>query len=321
VPTTPWALSVSEVLTVLETNPVSGLAETEALLRGGKYGPNSLPEEEEQSALQALLEAFKDPLAIILTLAAILSAIIGLTQRDTEELNQAVLIMGIVVFMTLVGYFTDRSAGNELAKLKDLQKVFARLIRDAQQIEVESKVVVPGDIIFLVQGARVPADARIVEAVNASANEALLTGEPFDVAKSSDPDPAETPLSKHTNMVYAGTFVTSGNITAVATGTGINTELGKIWQELRSTEDTQTPLEQQLDQLGKLLLVGTLIVCVLIVLIYIVFQQYPILDALVVAVALAIAFIPEALGAIIAIALALGVREIATKPGRSPSAR
>jgi P-type Ca2+ transporter type 2C len=313
VPATPWAQPASEILALLETNPVSGLAETEALLRSAKYGPNSLPEEEEQSAVQALLEAFKDPLAIILTLAAILSAIIGLTQRDTEELNQAVLIMGIVVFMTLVGYFTDRSAGNELAKLKDLQKVFARLIRDAQQIEVESKVVVPGDIIFLVQGARVPADARIVEAVNASANEALLTGEPFDVTKTNDPVPAETPLSKRTNMVYAGTFVTSGNITAIATGTGINTELGKIWQELRSTEDTQTPLEQQLDQLGKLLLVGTLVVCVLIVLIYIVFQQYPILDALVVAVALAIAFIPEALGAIITIALALGVREMVQK--------
>ncbi len=158
-----------------------------------------------------------------------------------------------------------------------------------------------------------PADARIVESVNAQVNESLLTGEPFDVSKIPDELPPTTPLSKRANMVYSGTFVTGGNITAVVTGTGVNTELGKIWSELRETQDTQTPLQKQLESLGNTLLFATLFVCVLIVIVYIVFQHYPVVDALVVAVALAIAFIPEALGAIITIALALGVREMVQK--------
>ncbi len=308
-----WAYPAADVVASLKVDPVNGLSNSEARTRRQEYGPNSLPEEEAESVWTSLIEAFKDPLAIVLTIAAVLSAVIGLVNGETEELQQALWIMGIVVFMTLVGYFTDRSASNELAKLKDLQKVFARIVRGGKQVEVESKEVVPGDVIFLTQGSRVPADGRIVEAVNAAVNEALLTGEPFDVPKSPDVLPDDTPLSKRANMVYAGTYVTTGNITALATGTGVRTELGKIWEELRATEDTQTPLQRQLERLGKMLLIGTLLVCVLVVLIYIAFQQYPIVDALVVAVALAIAFIPEALGAIITIALALGVREMVQK--------
>ncbi len=308
-----WAYDETQVLSQLKVDKIEGLPDTEVAVRRDQYGLNSLPEEEPESVWQSLIESFTDPLALILTLAAVLSAIIGLIEGKTQELQQAAWIMGIVIFMTLVSYFTDRSASNELAKLKDLQKVFARIIRGGKQIQVESKEIVPGDMIFLTQGSRVPSDARIIDSVNATVNEALLTGEPFDVLKSAEALPADTPLSKRANMVYAGTFVTGGNITAVATGTGVKTELGKIWEELRTTEDTQTPLQRQLEQLGNMLLIGTLIVCVLVVLIYIVFQHYPILDALVVAVALAIAFIPEALGAIITIALALGVREMVQK--------
>ncbi|MEP7285963.1 MAG: cation-translocating P-type ATPase [Chloroflexota bacterium] len=308
-----WSVPAADVLHRLHVDRTLGLSDSEVSKRLIQYGPNSLPEEQEQSVWTSLFNAFREPLALVLTGAAVMSGIIGLLGGTGDEIKQAMLILGIVVFMTLISYFTDRSAGNELAKLKDLQKVFARLIRGGKQIEVEARQAVPGDIIYLTQGARVPADARIVEAINASVNESLLTGEPFEIAKSAETLPIDTPLSKRTNMIYAGTFVTTGNITAVTTATGIHTELGKIWQQLNSAEDTQTPLQKQLDQLGKLLLVGTLILCVLIVTIYIVFQHYDILEALVVAVALAIAFIPEALGAIITIALALGVREMVQK--------
>jgi Ca2+-transporting ATPase len=251
-----WARPEDEILATLNADRAQGLSEAEAKARQKKHGLNSLPEEEQESVWQSLIEAFKDPLAVILTLAAVLSAAIGLAQNETEELQQAGWIMGIVVFMTLVGYFTERSASNELAKLKDLQKVFARIIRGGNIIQVESKEIVPGDIVFLTQGSRVPADSRVLEAVNASVNEALLTGEPFDVSKSPEPLPPDTVLSRRANMVYAGTFVTTGNITAIATSTGIHTELGKIWQELVSAEDTQTPLQKQLEQLGKMLRPG-----------------------------------------------------------------
>src|SRR5258708_34586712 len=115
-----------------------------------------MPEEEAESVWASLLEAFKAPLAVILTWAAIVSAGIGLAKGQTQELKQAVLIMGIVIFMTLVGYFTDRSAGNELAKLKDLQKVFARLILGGKQNQVEPQAVVPRSITFPTQGSRLP---------------------------------------------------------------------------------------------------------------------------------------------------------------------
>jgi P-type Ca2+ transporter type 2C len=296
-----WAQPETQVIAQFRTNEVSGLHENEVGVRRAQHGENKLPEEEKETWWQSLLEAFTDPLALILIVAAALSAGIGIARGESEELQQAFWILAIVVFMALIGYFTDRSASSALEKLKDLQKTFAKLIRGGKQVQVES------------QGSRVPADARVINAVNAVANEALLTGEPFDVSKSPEAIPADTPLAKRSNMVYAGTFVTGGNITAIVTETGIHTELGKIWTELQSTEDTQTPLQRQLEQLGKMLLIGTLIVCVLVVLIYVVVQNYPILDALVVAVALAIAFIPEALGAIITIALALGVREMVTR--------
>jgi Ca2+-transporting ATPase len=308
-----WSQATDEILSALNTDKIGGLSRIEAQARLQKYGPNGLPEEVEPGVWASLLETFKDPLALILTGAAILSAAIGILNGETQELQQALWIMGIVVFMTLVSYFTDRSAGNELAKLKDLQKAFAGVIRECQQFQVESNEVVPGDLIFLIQGSKVPADARIVEATNATVSEALLTGEPFDVSKSPEALPPDTPLSRRANMVYAGTFVTGGNITAVVTGTGVHTELGKIYEELRTTEETATPLQRQLERLGKLLLAGTLAVCVLVVMVYILVQHYEIVDALVVAVALAIAFIPEALGAIITIALALGVREMVQK--------
>src|SRR5579859_7876055 len=134
-----WAHSATDVLIRLHTDRNNGLSEDEARRRARQYGPNSLPEEEAESVWASLIEAFKDPLAVILTLAAVVSASIGLAKGETQELKQAVLIMGIVIFMTLVGYFTDRSAGNELAKLKDLQKVFARLIRGGKQIQLEAK--------------------------------------------------------------------------------------------------------------------------------------------------------------------------------------
>jgi Ca2+-transporting ATPase len=186
-------------------------------------------------------------------------------------------------------------------------------IRNGQRLTLESSELVVGDVIELKTGARVPADARILIEKDATVNEAVLTGESLPVTKNAGVLPEETTLAERDNMIFSGSFMTSGNMTAVVTATGVNTELGKIWEKLQQTEETQTPLQKQLDQLGDLLTKGTLVLCVVIVLIYVVVQQYDILTALLVAVALAIAFIPEALGAIITIALALGTREMVGK--------
>ncbi len=308
-----WSQSTDNVLEHLAVDPGEGLSDTEIQTRQEKHGYNELPEPDDESFWESLIDAFKDPLALILTFAAAVSTIVGLVNESTEELQQAGWIMGIVVFMLVVEYITDRSAQNELEKLKGMQKEICLVVRNGQRVEIEAREVVPGEVIVLSEGSRVPADSRIIQASNATVDEAILTGESVPKEKSVTPISADTPLDSRSNMVYSGTYVMTGSIMAIATATGIHTEFGKIWQQLEAAEETLTPLQQQLDVLGKFLWNATITVCVAVLLIYIVFQGTDPIEALLIAAALAIAFIPEALGAIIVIALALGVREMVQK--------
>ncbi|MDZ4762899.1 MAG: cation-transporting P-type ATPase [Chloroflexota bacterium] len=309
-----WTLTPDETISQLHTDPVRGLSTTDVQTRIAQLGANTLPEPEKVSLLTSVVEAFKDPLALVLTIAAILSAVVGLIEGEATELQQAGWIMAIVVFMTLVGFYTDYFSNKEMEKLKALQVEKATVVRDGKRIVLSAQEVVPGDLILLGQGDKIPADARVIEATNATANEQLFTGDPYDIDKSAVAVlPADTVLAERSNMLFGGTFLTAGTATAIITATGVKSELGKIWANLQESNETLTPLQKQLEQLGKTLLIGTLVVCALVVAIYILFQGYEILDALIVAVALAIAFIPEALGAIILIALALGAREMVEK--------
>ncbi|MBW4438629.1 MAG: cation-transporting P-type ATPase [Pleurocapsa minor GSE-CHR-MK-17-07R] len=309
-----WSRSADETIEALGANGLTGLNNSEVGQRQASFGPNSFPEKEKEGVLGSILSAFKDPLAIVLTVAAGLSAAIGLIEGEPQELQQALWIMAIVVFMTLVGFYTDYIADREMDKLKKLQVDEANVIRDGQRKRITASELVVGDVVELGLGDKVPADGRVIASSNATVNEQLFTGDPYDIDKSHTVVLDEqTPLGERANMVMGGTFVTAGTLRAVVTAVGVGSELGKIWELVTAEEETETPLQTQLAQLGRMLLIGTLIVCVLVVLIYIVFQSYPVLDALVVAVALAIAFIPEALGAIILIALALGAREMVEK--------
>ncbi len=309
-----WTLTPEEAVEKLQTDPIRGLSRAAAEKQTARFGDNSLPEEEQEGLLQSLINAFKDPLALVLTIAAAASAIIGLIEGNPTELQQAMWIMGIVVFMTLVGFYTDYFSNQEMEKLKKLQVEKTTVIRDGERLIIEAQRLVPGDIILLGQGDKVPADGRILEAVNTTADEQIFTGEPRDMDKNAGRVlTADTPLAERNNMVLGGSFIMSGNLTATVTATGVNSELGKIWKDLNKTEDVLTPLQEQLENLGKMLLYGTLVVCLLVIFIYVAFQNYPLQDAVIVAVALAIAFIPEALGAIILIALALGAREMVSK--------
>jgi Ca2+-transporting ATPase len=309
-----WTYTNDQILSEFDVQLAYGLSPNTVQERLARDGANELPEEEKPTWYQALIQAFlSDRLAIILTAAAILSAIVHVSKGDMHELQQSAWIMAIVVFMILVGYITDRSADNALQNLKQMQKDMANVIRNGERLTIEAKELVVGDVIELKIGDRVPADARVIREKDAMVNEAVLTGESLPIPKNADPLPIDTPLADRQNMLFSGSFVTSGNLTAVVVATGVHTELGKIWEKLQQSEATETPLQRQLDQLGDLLTKATIVLCVLIVLIYVVFQHYDILTALLVAVALAIAFIPEALGAIITIALALGTREMVNK--------
>lgn len=309
-----WTKDSDQILAEFDVQLAQGLSDPIINQRRARDGANELPEEEKPTWYEALIGAFlSDRLAIILTAAAILSAVVHISKGEINELQQSVWIMAIVIFMIMVGYITDRSADNALENLKNMQKEMANAIRGGQRVTIEAKELVVGDVIELKTGDRIPADARVMREKDAMVNEAVLTGESLPIPKNADPLPAETPLAERDNMIFTGSFMTSGNMTAVVTATGTHTELGKIWEKLQQAEATETPLQRQLDQLGDLLTKATLVLCVVIVLIYVVFQQYDILTALLVAVALAIAFIPEALGAIITIALALGTREMVNK--------
>ncbi len=305
---TPWALSTDDTLRIFKTS-TSGLSSADANGRQSEHGLNALPREKEESAVLKFLKTFLDPLTAILIAAAVISAAAGVFEHNSENINNAMLLLGIVIFMAGVSFFTDRQASRALSKLKDLQKSYARVYRDAKKIEVESENLVVGDIVHLNEGDKVPADGRIIECDRGEANEMLLTGESASVVKSTDTLKASCHLAERTNMVFAGSHLESGNLEFVVTAIGTKTELGKIWQELQNTDEAETPLQAQLNKLGKALMAGTLVVCVLIIAVYI-YRGQPILEALVLAVALAIAFIPEALGAVITISLALGVREM-----------
>ncbi len=304
----PWAKPAEDVLISLETADI-GLTQNEAENRFAKYGPNALPEGEAEPWWKAFLEALSDKLVLILLAASFISGVVGIVQGDSENLKNAALLFGIVLFMTLVAYVTDRQADNALAKLKELQKAMARAFRDGTVVEIEASLLVPGDVIVLQEGDKVPADSRVLRSVKGEVNEALLTGESLPLKKQAGQINETAPLAERNNMVFTGSHLEAGNITAVVTSTGLGTELATIWKELEATEEGETPLQQQLDKLGQFLMWGTMIVCLAVVAIYIVRGQ-PLLEALILAVALAIAFIPEALGAVIQIALALGVREM-----------
>lgn len=304
----PWALSLSAVFERYKSKQ-SGLTSKEATLRQASGGLNALPKEEKEPGFVSFIKTFLDPLTAILIVAAIVSALAGLFEHNPENINNAFLLLGIVIFMAVVSFATDRQADQALSKLKDLQKSYARVYRDGKLVEIESENLVAGDVVSLKEGDKVPTDGRIVECDRGEVNEMLLTGESSPVTKTVGILKASCHLSERTNMVFAGSHLESGNLIYVVTSIGTHTELGKIWQEIQNTDVSETPLQAQLNKLGNMLMAGTLVVCVAIVGIYI-YRGQPILEALVLAVALAIAFIPEALGAVITISLALGVREM-----------
>lgn len=308
----PWCSTPKQLLRKAGTAGLNGLDDEQATKKQVQYGTNSLPEEPEPGVFAQLWEAFTDPLALLLTGAAVISAVTGLLNGDPDNLKNALLIEGIVFFMAIVGFVTDRQAGNQLKKLKDLQQTKALVVRGGIQKEIESSELVPGDVIVLKEGMLVPADARVIATANGQTNEALLTGEPEDCIKQTHVIPKNTDLGDRNNMVFSGTAVTGGVMTAIVTSIGTETELGKIHEQLQSTEKAETPLQTQLQALSNFLLKGTIGVTAIVVVIYL-FRGRPLLDTLITAVSLAIAFIPEALGAVITIALALGVKEMVSK--------
>jgi len=313
---TPWhALDTVQTLEKLRTDPVRGLSEAEARTRLETYGPNELKAEEKISPWTVFFRQFTNVLIIILLVATVLSALVG-------EIFDAALILVIVVFCAVLGFVQEYRAERALDALKKMLSPIIRVIRDGHERDVPTKDVVPGDIMLLEAGYKIPADARLIESASLKCDEAPLTGESVPVDKDIKPLPSEMNISDRRNMVFTGTTVSYGRGKAVVTDTGSKTEFGKIAEEVAQVEKVETPLEKRTREIGKWLGIISLVICLLIVAISIAREgltpggriTIPFLIQLVMfAIALAVAAVPEALAAIVTGSLAIGMHQMAKK--------
>lgn len=295
--------SVDEVLKQQESSP-GGLSHAQAADRLERFGPNALVEGKKKGIVQVFLEQFKDLLVVILILAAVISMLSG--QGESTIVIFAVLILNAI--LGTVQYF---KAEKSLESLKAMSSPAAKVLRDGAKVEVPSKEIVPGDIVFLEAGDLVVADGRVLENFSLKVNESSLTGESEGVEKSADIIPGEkVALGDQKNMVFSGSLVTYGRATVVVTGTGMHTEIGKIASLMNQTQQRKTPLQQSLDDFSKKLAVIILAICVVVFGLSL-YREMPILDSLMFAVALAVAAIPEALSSIVTIVLAMGTQKMA----------
>ncbi|MEM2314734.1 MAG: HAD-IC family P-type ATPase, partial [Candidatus Bathyarchaeia archaeon] len=237
------SLSVDDVIRALKSD-VKGLSDTEARARLSRFGPNELAAVRKVSPLKIFFDQFKSVLIWILIGATIISLFMG------EEVD-AIVIFAIVLVSSTLGFIQEYRAGRALEALKRMLSPTVTVVRDSRETTIPVREVVPGDIIVLKEGDRVPADARLIETINLQVNEAPLTGESMPVLKDVSPLPKDTPLPDRRNMVFSGTEVVSGKGKAVVVATGMNTEFGKIARFVTAAEKEETPLERRAREIGK----------------------------------------------------------------------
>ena len=298
-----YALSADEVLNKLDTTPIKGLSESEVEKRQQIHGLNQLNEKPRATFLQLVLCQLKSFVVILLIVASVISMILG------EWVDSGAIIL-IVVLNAILGVVQESRAEEALAALKRMAAPDAQVLREGKRLSVPSTQLVPGDIVYLEAGNFVPADIRLIEAVNMRVEEAALTGESVPVQKNALLTlEANSALGDRKNTAFMGTVISYGRGHGVVTSTGMHTQLGLIANMLQSVADEETPLQKRLDQLGKTLGWACLAVCAIVFGVGILEGGNP-LELFMIAVSLAIAAVPEGLPAIVTISLALGMREM-----------
>lgn len=299
--------TITELETVLQTSTTTGLSPTEIKRRQEEIGVNTIEEHQAVSPVKLFLSQFNDFMIWVLLAALIISSVI------LREIIDALAIGAILILNAALGFRQEYRAEQALKTLKEMAAPNAMVMRDGEELELNSIELVPGDIIFLSSGDRIPADCRLIESTLFKVDESALTGESHSVSKSSEILIDETlPLSEKINMGFAGTTVTKGRAKAIVIATGNNTEMGKI-AELIQAPDEPTPLQIELKKVGKILAIGALFVSVFVFVFGAVVRGFPIGEIFLVAVSLAVASIPEGLPAIVTMALSLGVQEMANR--------
>ena len=300
-----------EVEKELETDLEKGLSKEKVEERQEKYGFNELQQIAKKSIIQRFLEQFKDFSIIVLIIAAIVSGIVGVLQG--EGITDTIIILIVVIVNAIIGVAQESKAEKSLEALQKLSDHASKVIRNENMEVVPSKELVPGDIVVLDTGDYIPADLRIIEAVNLKTQESSLTGESVPVEKTSEIiEEQEIGIGDRKNMLFSSSLVTYGRGKGIVVETGMTTEVGKIAGMINSTEKQETPLQQKLDKLGKTLGIAALVICAVIFILGIL-QGKEIISMFMTSVSLAVAAIPEGLVAVSTIVLAIGVQKMVKK--------
>jgi Ca2+-transporting ATPase len=308
---------VEDALASLATDAHLGLTGDEARVRLARYGRNELTAETPVPSWRKFLAQFEDALVILLLIATAISAGLWLYERDAPLPYEAIAICAVVLLNAAMGYVQESRAESAVAALRQMAAARAHVMRDGEPCRVAATDLVPGDIIFVEEGDTIPADARVIQATALQTAEAALTGESLPVSKTIAPVSGEMGLGDRANMIFSGTAVTYGRGRAVVVATGMQTEMGRIAGMLKEAPRDTTPLQEELDRLGKMLggivVVIAVVMTATIILVQHVTGAAAVFDVLILGVALAVAAVPEGLPAVVTAVLSIGVQRMARR--------
>ena len=304
--------NTEEVARRLKTNVKIGLAETEVEKRKLEFGKNKLEEKKKESLFIKFIKQFNDFMIIILIIASIVSAVVSKMQGENDYID-SIIIIAIVILNAIMGLVQEERAEKSIESLKKMTPEMAKVLRDGKIEEINAEKLVPGDIIELEDGKYVPADCRIIESYNLKIEESSLTGETEPVEKLSNVmQSKDITLGDLKNMAFMSTIVTHGHGKAIVTETGMDTKIGQIANMIIKEEAPETPIQKKLSEVGKILGLVCLGICLVIFIIGILKKINPI-EMFMTSVGLAVAAIPEGLPAIVTIMLSIGVTKMAKK--------
>ena len=316
-PAPAYRQGVDEVLIALDVDARRGLSEAEARERLARHGPNELSAEKPEPAWRKFLGQFRDVLVLLLLVATAISTVLWLIERDSALPYEALAIFAIVLLNAVMGYVQAARAESAVAALRRMAAAHAAVLRDGERRSVPAAEIVPGDILFIEEGDTVPADARLIHSTALQTAEAALTGESLPVSKDAVPIPEEAGLGDRHNMVFSGTTATYGRGRAVVTATGMRTEMGRIAGLLKATRDEATPLQVELDRVGRILGIVVVVIAVVMIATILLVEDVrgftAFFDVLILGVALAVAAVPEGLPAIVTAVLSIGVQRMANR--------
>ncbi|WP_455138147.1 cation-translocating P-type ATPase [Thermophilibacter sp.] len=319
-----YLASAEDVLAELSSDEERGLTSAEASARLAKFGPNKLKEEAKTPLWIRFFQQMADPMVIMLIVAAVISAVTGMIQGESEWAD-VVIIMAVVIINSALGVIQEAKSEEALAALQEMSAAQSKVIRDGKLTSLHSSELVPGDVVLLEAGDAVPADCRVLESASMKIEEAALTGESVPVEKHvealADDGADDVPLGDRKNMCYMGSTVVYGRGRAVVCGTGMDTEMGKIAGALNDAKEELTPLQMKLAELSKILTILVIVICVVVFAVdvlraglgTVIAEPHMLLDTFMVAVSLAVAAIPEGLVAVVTIVLSIGVTKMAKR--------